>query len=119
MTSTYKIGKDTIGLIVRGKKNDAYSPPYMDQHADCILPGGEPIGFYGGGGDASSGSSGHQLASSVGSWKHGPSISWNRIGMNMKGIVADYPLLLRMRPMYVDVKYAKRYNVKSTYCYWM
>jgi len=86
----------------------------MEQHADCIQPGGEPIGFYGGGGDASSGSSGSISGSSINSWKHGPSMSLNSAGINMKGMVANYHDLQRIRPMYIDVKLAKRYNVKST-----
>jgi hypothetical protein len=114
MSARYKIGTTTIGLIVRGKKNDAHSPGYMQQHADCILPGGEPVGFYGGGGDASSGSSGGSISGSINSWRNGPSISMNSTGMNMKGLVAYYDDLLRIRPMYVDVRMAKRYNSVST-----
>ena len=47
------------------KHNDKYSPDKIQQHADCILPGEEPFGFYGGGGDASSSFSGSGLGSSV------------------------------------------------------
>ena len=114
MSTRFKIGLNTIGLIVRGKKNDSDSPGYMEQHADCILPGGEPIGFYGGGGDASSGSSGPSSGSSINSWANGPSLSLNNTGINMKGMVANYGDLQRIRPMYIDIKLAKRYKVKST-----
>ena len=56
MANSYIIQSNVVGLIVRGKQNDAHSPGNMEQHADCILPNGEHVGFFGGGGDASSGS---------------------------------------------------------------
>lgn len=114
MASNYPIGNTTIGLIVRGKKDDNHHPGNMEQHADCILPGGEPIGFFGGAGDASSGSSGASSGSSVASSKNGPSASFNSIGMNMQGMVANYSDMKKIRPMYVDIKLAKKYGIKST-----
>jgi hypothetical protein len=108
------VGPKTIGLIVRGKTDDKHKPGVMEQHADCILPDGEPIGFFGDGGDASSGSSGGSSGSTVNSWANGPSLSLNNSGINMKGKVADYAELKKIRPMYVDVTMAKRYRVKST-----
>ncbi len=112
MASTISVGSTTVGLIVRGKKNDAHKPGVMEQHADCILPGGAPIGFFGEGGDASSGSSGR--ASSGSSWANGPSISLNSTGINMKGLVADYATMQKIRPFYVDAALAKKYKVIST-----
>lgn len=114
MANKYRIDPDVIGLIVRGKKNDSHSPGTMEQHADCILPNGEPVGYFGGGGDASSGSSGSSFFSSKSSWKNGPSISLNSTGINMKGMVAHYPDLQKMRPYYVDIDLAKKYDVFST-----
>ena len=114
MGAQYKIDAKTVGLVVRGKKNDADSPGYMQQHADCILPGGEPVGFYGGKGDASSGSSGGSPLGTIKSSDNGPSISLNSAGMNMRGMVAYYNDLLRIRPMYVDVRMAKTYKTVST-----
>lgn len=114
MAARYTIGSNVIGLIVRGKQNDKHNPGNMEQHADCILPGGEPVGFFGGGGDASSGSSGSSFASSMGSWANGPSISLNKTGLNMTGTVAYYNELLKIRPMYVDINLAKKYKVQST-----
>ncbi len=114
MGASYSVGSNVIGLIVRGKHNDKHRPGKMEQHADCILPGGEPVGFYGGGGDASSGSSGSSFGSSIESWANGPSLSWNNTGLNMKGTVAHYQELQKIRPMYLDINLAKKYKVKST-----
>ncbi len=111
MGAIYTIKNNIIGLIVRGKQNDKHIPNKIEQHADCILPDGEPVGFYGTDGDASSGSSG---SGSVASWQNGPSLSLNNSGINMKGMVAYHDDLLKMRPMYVDITLAKKYNVKST-----
>lgn len=107
----YPINNHTVGLIVRGKKNDKHVPGNIEQHADCILPGGEPVGFYGGTGDYSSGSS---ASSSVLSSENGPFISLNSTGLNMMGQVAYYDDLIKIRPMYVNLELAKRYKIKST-----
>ncbi len=114
MAQSITIGQQVIGLIVRGKKDVKHKPGVMEQHADCILPNGAPIGFFGGGGDVSSGSSGSSFASSLKSWGDGPSVSWNKTGINMKGMVADYKTFNKIRPMYIDAKLAKKYNVIST-----
>ena len=99
---------NTIGLVVRGKKSDTHNPGAMEQHADCVLPTGEPIGFFGDNGDGSSG------GSSGSSSNRGLSASWNSTGMNMKGVVANYNDLLKIRPFYVDFALAKKYQVIST-----
>lgn len=114
MAAHHRIDSNVIGLIVRGKRNDTHSPGTMEQHADCILPNGEPVGFFGGEGDASSGSSGSGFKSSISSWKDGPSVSLNSTGINMKGMVANYQELKRIRPYYVDIDLAKKYSVFST-----
>lgn len=114
MSTSLIIGPLTIGLIVRGKTDENHKPGVMEQHADCILPNGAPIGFFGDGGDASSGSSGASFASSLKSWANGPSGSLNSSGLNMKGVVADYHTLQRIRPMYVDPAAAKKYKLVST-----
>lgn len=80
-----------VGLVVRGKISHSHHPGNLDQHADCILSNGAPIGFYGTGG----GSSGS-------------------IGMGMSGVVYDYGALLVHRPYYVDAALATRYGVRST-----
>ncbi len=80
----------------------------MEQHAGCILPNGGPVGFFGGGGDASSGSSGPFFGGAFESWGNGPSVSLNSTGANMKGNVAYYKEFLKIRPMYVDAKLAKK-----------
>ncbi|HEY6527390.1 MAG TPA: hypothetical protein VIZ65_01760 [Cellvibrionaceae bacterium] len=114
MSTSYVIAPDVIGLIVRGKKNADHSPGKLEQHADCILPCGQPVGFFGEGGDASSGSSGPSFSSFLKSWANGPSLSWNSSGLNMKGKVAYYDDLKKIRPMYVSAELAKRYDVCST-----
>ncbi|ROS00199.1 hypothetical protein EDC56_2837 [Sinobacterium caligoides] len=88
-----------IGLIIRGKHSADHEPGLLEQHADCILSNGEPYGFFGDNAPASGG---------------GFSVSWNRSGMNMKGVAADYAVMKRIRPYYVDAEEAKRYDVKST-----
>ncbi|HAO32055.1 MAG TPA: hypothetical protein DCQ84_03750 [Candidatus Competibacteraceae bacterium] len=92
--------EDTIGLVVRGKTSPSHDPGALEQHADCILADGSPVGFFGEAGAGSSGRSG--------------SGSWNSTGMNMKGVVYDYPLFKIHRPFYVGMAEAKRYSVKST-----
>lgn len=91
--------KSRTGLIVRGKNSESHSPELMAQHADCILTTGEPYGFFGGDGTATGG---------------GFSVSSNGSGMNMKGIVADYRTMKKIRPYYIDVKMAKKSDVVST-----
>jgi hypothetical protein len=49
---------DQVGLIVRGKKSHAHKPDVMEQHADCILSNGAPVGFFGEGNNGSSNSIG-------------------------------------------------------------
>ncbi len=104
----FTLPPDTVGLIVRGKTSDSHSPGVMEQHADCVLASGEPIGFYGRDGDGKSG------GSSASFQPQGTSASWNSSGMNMKGFVADYDELRKIRPYYVDVAQAKKYRVIST-----
>ncbi len=89
----------TIGLVVRGKNSPNHVPNKMDQHADCILADGSPVGFYGEGGAASGGSASQQ---------------YNRTGLNMKGAVYDFTVMRLQRPYYVDVSDAKRFGVVST-----
>lgn len=93
-------GPSTVGLVVRGKRSATHVPGLMQQHADCILPDGSPIGFYGDGPPRTSG------GSSGG--------SSNTLGMNMTGLVADYTKMRMMRPQYVDLATAKKYGVMST-----
>lgn len=96
---TIPFSGSSIGLIVRGKVNESHEPNVLDQHADCILPNGSPIGFFGDEGAASSGST---------------SGSANSMGMNMKGLVADYEKMRVIRPYYVEIDKAKKYKQIST-----
>ena len=82
-----------VALVVRGKTGPAHHPGVMEQHADCILPNGAPVGFFG---DMPGGSS-------------GPSV-----GMNLDGVVADYTWFLAHRVAYVDRAQAKKYGMVST-----
>ena len=73
-----------IGLIVRGKTGVAHSPGVMQQHADCILGNGEPVGFYGGPNGGRS----------------------NGVGMNLTGVVYRYEKMYAERRPYVDLEVA-------------
>jgi hypothetical protein len=81
-----------VALVVRGKKSTSHEPGVLEQHADCILPDGSPIGFYGTGNDQSG----------------------NAIGLRMNGEVWDFPLLSTRRVMYVDFDSAVGYGAIST-----
>jgi len=78
-----------IALIVRGKRSPSHEPGVMDQHADCILPNGAPVGFFG-------------------DMPGGPS------GMGLTGVVADYAWFSAHRPYYVNLATAKGYGAVST-----
>src|SRR5437899_3777599 len=115
---------NVIGLVVRGKTGPDDHPGVLDQHADCILPNGAPIGFFGdeevasGGsssGQGSSASSGRSSSSgSFASPGRSSGSSSNSSGMNMKGAVYDYLRFLKSRPFYVDVAQARTCKIKST-----
>jgi hypothetical protein len=81
-----------IGLIVRGKHGPDHHPGKLDQHADCILADGSPVGFFGEGNDSSG----------------------NSVGLGMQGVVYDYARLQIERPYYVDMDQANTYRVIST-----
>lgn len=71
----------------------------MQQHADCILPNGEPIGYFANDGAATGGPS---------------SASWNVIHMNKTGVVLDYRKMKRTLPQFTNEKTAKAKNILST-----
>jgi len=71
---------DKVALIVRGKTSHAHEPGAMEQHADCVLSNGAPVGFFGAGNDRSS----------------------NATGIGMTGVVYDFNGLSRARANYVD-----------------
>lgn len=81
-----------IALIVRGKLGPDHHPGNLEQHADCVLATGAPVGFFGEGNDRSG----------------------NRVGLRMQGVVYDYSLLQRHRPYYVDRADAVANRVVST-----
>lgn len=90
MNKKVQVTAETVGLIVRGKHNDAHEPGALQQHADCILPLGQPIGFFGEGESGTASGSRSSMAKS------------NQWGMNMMGAVYDYQALRRRRAHYVD-----------------
>lgn len=90
--STYTFSGDKVALIVRGKRSHNHVPENLEQHADCILSNGSPVGFFGEGNDGSSNSS----------------------GFGMDGIVYDYSALARKRAPYVDSGIAKSTGIIST-----
>ena len=91
-SSTFTFGGDRVALIVRGKTSHSHKPGNMDQHADCMLSNGAPVGFFGSGNDGSS----------------------NSIGMGMTGVVYDYSGLSRARAPYVDAAIARGTGTIST-----
>lgn len=68
------MGRTTIGYIVRSKRNENHSPSLQSQHADCIRPYGELIGFSARKGPATGG----QMCA-----------SWNCLSLNLKGKVLE------------------------------
>jgi len=84
--------KDSIALVVRGKKSPSDEPSVLDQHADCILDDGSPLGFYG----------------------TGNNNSGNGIGLRMDGVVWDYSILRTTRIFYVDFDSAVAAGAIST-----
>src|SRR3954465_15474811 len=88
-----------IGLIVRGMTGPHADPGMLDQHADCVLSDGAPVGFYGQGPPRSGGN-----ASGVS----------NIFGLNLNGAVYDYHAMFVRRRYYVDLATAKGQAVLST-----
>lgn len=88
-----KFTGDAVALIVRGKRSHAHEPGVMEQHADCIMSDGAPIGFFGegAGGSGSGGST----------------------GIGMDGAVYDYGEFQTKRPFYVDGATAQARKVVS------
>ncbi len=113
MPNVIRLLPTQVGLIVRGKIDHNHEPGKLEQHADCVLPNGVPVGFFGGGGDASSGSFA-SITNSFSGWADGPSGVWNSVGLNMKGFVAYYEDFQKMRPAYVDLNLAIKYKTVST-----
>lgn len=89
---TIRMPGDTVGLIVRGKLSADHEPDLMQQHADCILPSGAPVGFFGEGNEA----------------------KLNSVGLNMEGVVYDHDAMRIHRPYYVQIEAAVTYRVVST-----
>lgn len=88
-----------VGLIVRGKRSVTDEPSVMNQHADCVLSDGSPMGFFGTGPNRSGGQS---------------SASSMSFGLNMRGVVYDYSAMQASRPWYVNLVDAKLAGVRST-----
>lgn len=91
-SSTIIFGGARVALIVRGKTSHSHVPGNLEQHADCILSNGAPVGFFGEGNDGSS----------------------NGSGIGMDGIVYDYSALSRKRANYVNAGVAKGTGTIST-----
>lgn len=111
MAVSYNVfGGNQVALIVRGKTSHSHEPGLMEQHADCALSNGAPIGFFGAGNDGSSGGgssgSGASSKSSAG--------SSNSTGFVMSGVVYDLAALSRFRANYVDASIARGTKTVST-----
>ncbi|MFI5343791.1 MAG: hypothetical protein ACHQUC_06175 [Chlamydiales bacterium] len=89
--------KDTIGYLVHGRKDPKESPWMPDQHANCVLSTGQPVGFANRDGPACGGSSGS---------------SWNLVGFN-RGKVLGYDLMCQHAPLWVKFEEAKEANYYS------
>lgn len=90
-------GGSYVGLIVRYKTSHTHHPKYIDQHADCILPSGGPVGFFGGGAGASGSRSAPSMAVST-----------------LEGQVYTYDDYMDLRPEYADLNTARDQNAVST-----
>jgi hypothetical protein len=88
-----------VGLIVRGMTGPQADPRMLEQHADCVLSNGAPVGFYGEGPPRSGGNT---------------SVVSNTFGVNLNGVVYDYHAMFARRRYYVDLASAKGYGVIST-----
>lgn len=101
--TTIPFAGNAVGLIVRGKVGPDHTPGNLEQHADCVLPDGSPIGFFGEPGDHSGSGSGLS--------------SWNKTGMNMRGAVYEYAEFMdpkKRRQHYVDIVSARADDLRST-----
>lgn len=96
-------GGDKVGLVVRGKSSHEDDPSVFNQHADCILSNGAPVGFFGAGNTGSSGGG----SSGSGGTSRSSAGSSNSSGMAMTGVVYDATSLARHRANYVDLGVAQ------------
>ena len=99
-----------VGLIVRGKTSHEDSPGLLEQHADCVLSSGEPIGFYGMGNTGSSGKG----SMGIGALSRSSAASSNSSGFGMAGVVWDFGALSRHRANYVNAGLARGTGTIST-----
>lgn len=110
-----------IGLVVRGMSSPG-SPPLSQGHADCVLPLGAPIGFFGDLGPAAAmaesggslpGASGSVVnpsgESTAGGW-----VSTGTVLAGISGCVYQYTDFLRERPHYVQRELARSQGECST-----
>ncbi|MGH9887936.1 MAG: hypothetical protein ACREBE_20555 [bacterium] len=108
--TTYTFAGDRVALIVRGKKSPDDDPGLLEQHADCILSNGMPVGFYGA---ANAGPSGGAPSSSGDASKKSAGSS-NSIGLGMTGVVFDFAEMRRRRANYADLSVARATGTIST-----
>ena len=93
MAHTFTFAGENVGLVVRKKTSHKDRPSVFQQHADCILSNGAPVGFFGEGvGDNSS----------------------NALGIRMSGDVYGYGDMQKKRPFYIDQGRAKTMKMVST-----
>ncbi|QDF98091.1 hypothetical protein CJ010_16880 [Azoarcus sp. DD4] len=101
---------DQVALIVRGKNSHRHDPGVLEQHADCVLSNGAPVGFFGKGNAGSSGNASSGIGGSS-RWSAGSS---NSSGVGMTGVVYDFAGLSRARGNYVDARIARGTGTVST-----
>ncbi len=109
-TTTYTFSGDRVALVVRGKTSHSHTPGKLQQHADCALSNGAPVGFFGTGNTGSSGGS----SSGVGGSSKSSANSSNSRGLGMTGVVYDQASLAKNRANYVDGAIARGTGTIST-----
>lgn len=96
-----KFNHKMVALIVRGKRS-AQHDPGIGSHADCVLPGGEPVGYFGARGAETGGEM---------------SASWHSVGLNQKGQVINYAVMKRALKYYTAPKMRAEENFIPLFYY--
>jgi hypothetical protein len=105
MSTNISFDGSAIALVVRNKKSADDHPKLDDQHADCILRYGAPVGFFGElvPSDAVLLPLLYLLPLDTAVYK----------AQHLKGFVYTYSLYSAKRPQYVDMNTARSQNVVS------
>ncbi len=88
----FRVGPDELGIACRYKAGPAIRSTDEGGHADAILPGGEPLGYY------------------------ARTRRDRRLAIIAPGMVRDVDALRRDRPEYVDADEARARRCPTTFC---